>query len=297
VANDQSFIGVIGPAFSGESLAGGPTLDGAGIPFVTGSATNTTISQQGWTHWFRAQGNDNSQGPAAGAYIVQVLKPNCAYVTSDDSAYGKALAQIVETTTKAANVKTTTQINAVTTGQKDFSALITKIKASGCKAVFYGGYSPEAGLLVKQMAAAGLSGVTTVGGDGIKDSTFTGEAGSGGDGTIASCPCGDVTKSTDAAAQSFISDYTAKWGQPPGIYSSDYWDIAQMYIQAFKAGKTTRADLTSYFDTINYKGLSKTIAFQSNHELDPNDVKIYFYKDENSDWSYLGLSTDVLTGA
>src|SRR5207248_11378992 len=66
-------------------------------------------------------------------------------------------------------------------GQKDFSALVTKIKASGCTAVFYGGYSPEAGLLRKQMTQAGLTSVTLVGGDGIKDDTFLSTAGSAGE--------------------------------------------------------------------------------------------------------------------
>ncbi len=172
VANDQTFVGVIGPAFSGESAAGGPTLDGAGIPFVTGSATNPTLSTNGWTHWFRAQANDNSQGPTAADYITKVLKPACAVVSSDDSTYGKGLAQIVQQRLTTAGLQVTAELGAVTTGDKTFDPLIGKVKSSGCKVLFYGGYTAEASPLRQQMTSAGLTDVTLIGGDGIKDKTI-----------------------------------------------------------------------------------------------------------------------------
>jgi branched-chain amino acid transport system substrate-binding protein len=298
IANDQSFVGVIGPAFSGESLAGGPTFDQAGIPFVTGSATKTAINQNGWTHWFRANANDDEQGPAAGNYIARIIKPGCAFVTSDDSPYGQALAAIVQTTISSAGVPVTAQINAVPTSggathPTDFSALITKISSSACGAVFYGGYSPEAGLLSAQMVQAGVSAVL-VGGDGIKDTTFTSEAKDAGQNTVATCPCVDITKSTSPGAQTFISDYKDKWSKAPGIYSAEYYDIARMYIEGLKAGKTTRDGLTQYLDSVAYTGLTKDYRFQPNHELDPENVKIYYWKDVNRNWSYLGLDKDVL---
>ncbi len=293
VASDSSFVGVIGPAFSGESLAAGPIYDGAGIPFVTGSATRTAINQQGWAHWFRANANDDEQGPAAGNYIGKVIKPNCAFVASDDSAYGTALASTVQSVVTNAQVPVTAQISAVATGQTDFSALVTKIQASGCKAVFYGGYSPEAELLRPQLTQAGLSDVTLVGGDGIKDTDYTSKAGAAGEGTIATCPCVDITKSTDPAAKTFITDYTAKVGQPPGIYSAEYYDIARMYIEAFKAGKTTRAALTTYFDSVHYTGLTKSYTFLTNHELNQADVKIFIWKDVGGNWTFLGESSQL----
>jgi len=67
-----------------------------------------------------------------------------------------------------------------------------------------------------------------------------------------------------------------------------------MYINAFKAGKTTRADITTYFAGLNYQGISKHIQFQSNGELNAADAKIYMWKDVDKQWSYLGLSTDVI---
>ncbi len=296
IVNDQSFVGVIGPAFSGESQAVGSRLDSSQIPFMTPSATNPGLAQNGWTHWFRAVGNDNSQGPVGANYISQKLTPNCVFVASDGSTYGKGLADVALTTLKSGGISTQPE-QTVQPGQKDFSALVTKIKASGCGAVFYGGYSPEAGLLRKQMTQAGLTSVTLVGGDGIKDDTFLSTAGSAGEGTIATCPCASITDSTDPAAQAFISDYKAKFGTDPGIYSGEGWDIAKMYIAAFAAKHTTRQSIADFFHGLSgFKGLTKSYTFQQGGELDPNAVTIYLYQDKGGQWAYLGPSTTVLTG-
>jgi branched-chain amino acid transport system substrate-binding protein len=134
-----------------------------------------------------------------------------------------------------------------------------------------------------------------LGGDGIKDTTMLSQAGSEGNGTVAACPCGDITKSTNADAQKFISQFKSKYGTAPGIYSADYWDIAQMYIAAIKAGNTTRASITTYFHNLKgFHGLSKDFTFESNGELAPSDVKIYFYKDENQQWAFLGEASKVI---
>ncbi len=297
IVNDNAFVGVIGPAFSGESNAAGAKLDQAGIPFITPSATNPTVAQNGWTHWFRAVGNDNSQGPAAANYIAQKLSPSCVVVASDDSTYGEGLADIVDSTLSGAGVQTQSQKGAVTTGAKDFSALVAKIKDSTCNVVFYGGYSPEAGPLRQQMTQAGLTDVTMVGGDGIKDDSFLQGAGDAGEGTVAACPCADISSSTDAKATAFLADYKAKWGADAGIYSAEAWDIAQIYIAAFKAGKTTRADITSFVKSLNaFPGLTKDYTFQPSGELADSAVSIYFYQDTSGAWKFLGRSTDILTG-
>jgi branched-chain amino acid transport system substrate-binding protein len=295
IVSDQSFVGVIGPAFSGESQAAGGRLDQAGLPFVTPSATNPGLATNGWTHWFRAVGNDNSQGPADANYIAKVVKPNCSVVASDSSTYGEGLADIVASTLQSDGVQVTSQKGAVQTGQKEFSALVTAVKSSKCTAMFYGGYSPEGGPLRAQLTQAGLSNVAMVGGDGLYDSTFLSGAGTAGDGTLVSCPCASITNSTDTAAQSFVSAFKAKYNTDPGVYSGEAWDIAQMYISAFKAGKTTRQALTDYFHSLSgFKGLTKSYTFQPSGELVPDAVAIYFYKDENGSWTYQGPATQVI---
>jgi branched-chain amino acid transport system substrate-binding protein len=297
IVNDTGFVAVIGPAFSGESQAAGGKLDQAGIPFITPSATNPGVAQNGWTHWFRAVGNDNSQGPVAANYIAQKLSPSCVVVASDDSTYGQGLADIVDQTLKTAGVQTQSQKGAVTTGQKEFSALVTKIKDSTCNVVFYGGYSPEAAPLRTQMSQAGLDNVIMVGGDGIKDSSYVEGAGDSGENTVAACPCADITDSTDTKAKAFIDAYTAKFGSGPGIYSAEGWDISQILISAFKAGKTTREQITDYVKGLKgFPGLTKSYTWQASGELEASAVSIYFYQDKSAAWTFLGRSDDILTG-
>jgi len=296
VVNDPTFVGIMGPAFSGESAAVGDRFDQAGIPFLTPSATDDALSSHGWTHWFRGVGNNSSQAVPEADYIAQKLTPNCAFVASDGSAYGKGLADIAAKELGDKGVDTKPQ-ETVEPGGKDYSALVTKVEGSGCKAFFYGGYSPEAGLIRKQATEAGLTDVTQVGGDGIKDDTYLSAAGDAGEGTVAGCPCADLVSSTDAAAQKFDSDYKAKWGTDPGIYAGEGWDLAQIYIAAFKAGKTDRAGITDYVRNLNgFQGLTKKYTFQSNGELAPESVVTYFYEDKSGAWSLLGSSTDVLGG-
>jgi len=292
--SDDSVIGVIGPAFSGESGAVGDTLDQAGIPFVTQSATDDALATHGWTHWFRSLGNNSSQAVPEADYIGKVLKPNCAVVAQDGSAYGKGLAQIANDQLGKDGVKVSSQ-EQVDPNSKDFSALVGKVQSSGCTALFYGGYSPQAGPIRKQLTQAGLDNVTVVGGDGIKDDAFLSLAGTAGEGTVAGCGCADVNGSTDPAAVAFVKEFTDTYNAPPGIYAAEGWDVAQIYIAAFKAGNTDRESVTKFIAGLSgMKGLTKTYSFQANGELAADAVQTYFYQDKSGKWELLGTSGDLL---
>ncbi|MDQ1647612.1 MAG: branched-chain amino acid transport system substrate-binding protein, partial [Cryptosporangiaceae bacterium] len=77
---DKNVIGIVGPAFSGESKAADPTFDKAGLPIITPSATNPKLADNGWKIFHRILGNDNTQGPAAAKYIKDVLKADKVFV-------------------------------------------------------------------------------------------------------------------------------------------------------------------------------------------------------------------------
>jgi branched-chain amino acid transport system substrate-binding protein len=298
VVNDPSYVGVIGPAFSGESAATGDRFDQAQLPFVTPSATDDALATHGWTHWFRAVGNNSDEAKPSALYIQNVIKPNCTFVASDGTAYGHGLAAIVYNVLKDAG-QPVEQEEQVAPAQKDYSALVTKIQGSGCGALFYGGYSPESSLIRKQMTEAGLDKVTMVGGDGIKDDTFLSTAAASGDGTISMCPCvspADLAKAGVSAdlISKLISDYKAKFGQDPGIYAAEGWDVAQIFIAAFKAGKTTRQDITDYIRNLQgFQGLAKTYSWQPDGELFPADRTMYAYEDKGGEWTFLGNAADI----
>ena len=295
VVADPEVVGIIGPAFSGESAATGDKFDQAGIPFITPSATDDALATHGWTHWFRGVGNNSDEAKPAATYIQNILAPNCTFVASDGSAYGHGLAAIAQSFLSDAGLKVQKE-EQVQPGQKDYSALVSKIASSGCKVVFYGGYSPEGGLIRKQMVDAGLSKVTMIGGDGLKDDTFLSTSGNAGDGTLAVCPCVSPTDLASGNDQitTFISDYKAKFGEDPGIYALEGWDIANIYISAFKAGKTTRDQITSYVQGLTgFLGRAKTYSWQPDGELFPSDRVMYLYQDKGGQWAFLGNAAEV----
>jgi len=295
VAADASFVGVIGPAFSGESASSGDILDQAGIPFVTPSATDDALSTHSWTHWFRGVGNNSSEASGAVPYITKVLKPNCTFVASDGSAYGHGLAAIVEQQLQSAGA-TVQPEEQVQPKQPDYSALVTKIQSSGCKVLFYGGYDADAGVIRNGMDGAGLTDVILVGGDGIQSDTYIKGAGTGaGNGTIAVEPSAAISGSQVPEAEQFVTDYKAKWGADPAIYAGEGWDIAQMYIAAFKAGKTDRQSITDFIHGLQaFPGLTKDYTFQANGELDPSAVVDYIYQVKDGAWIVLGSTKDVI---
>ena len=92
---DKKLVGVVGPAFSGESKAANPIFDKAGLNIISASATNPALSENGWKTFHRVLGNDDTQGPAAAKYIKDTLKAEKAFVIDDSSEYGKGLADIV----------------------------------------------------------------------------------------------------------------------------------------------------------------------------------------------------------
>ena len=159
---DKKILGIVGPAFSGESIAANPIFDSAGVPIITPSATNPVLAtggQAGGTPWkifHRAVANDGAQGPAAGNYIKSVLKAQKVYVVDDQSAYGAGLADNVKTTLGPLVVGSD-KVGA-DGKQTDFSGTVNKVTGSGATALFYGGYYQNAGLLRKQPDRRGLEG-------------------------------------------------------------------------------------------------------------------------------------------
>lgn len=294
ITGDDAFVGVIGPAFSGESGAVGDDLNAAGIPFITQSATDDALALNGWTTWFRALGNNSDMGAPAADYIAKVLNVTKACAASDGSPYGLGLKDVAVAEFGTLGVDVA-DLGEVEPGGSDYSALVAKIGDAGCEGIFYGGYSPEAGKIRKQMTDAGLEGVTMVGGDGIKDESMMTGAGAAANGTISSCTCADISASTDADDQQFISDFTAAYGAAPTIYGPEGWDIAQMYIAAFRAGNTDRASIVSFIKGVSgFHGLTKDYTFQEDGELADEARVLFFYEVQNEEWVVLGPSDQVV---
>jgi branched-chain amino acid transport system substrate-binding protein len=269
---DKKLVGVVGPPFSGESEAADPIFNDAGIPLITPSATRVSLSSHGWKAFHRAVANDGAQGPAAATYIKNVLKATKVFVADDQSAYGAGLSDVVKSTLGTAVVGT--DKTGADGKQTDFSATVQKVVSSGATAFFYGGYYQNAGLLRKQLTAAGWKG-TQVGGDGVKDPGFAKAAGNDAAlGSIATCPCSPASK----AGGTFVADYKTKWNTEAGTYSDVAFDAANIFLKGIGAGNTTPEKMSTYLKTVKYTGVANTYTFTDTGELDPSYIKVWAFK-------------------
>jgi branched-chain amino acid transport system substrate-binding protein len=269
-AADAKVIGVVGPAFSGETEVSAPIFNDAGLPMVTPSATRPSLSTKNWKVFHRAVGNDASQGPAAGRYIKDVLKASKVYMVDDQSAYGAGLADEVKKVLGSAVVGS----DKVQVNQTDFAATVTKIKGSAAEVLFFGGYYTEAALLLKQVRGAGVQ-AKLVAGDGVNDAEFIKVAGEAvAEGTDMSCPCAPA----DKAKGTFVTDYKKAFSADPGVYADVSFDAANIFLDGIKAGNTTREKMLAFVKSYNKSGVSgATYKFEATGELDPAQVIVWMF--------------------
>lgn len=266
VAGNDAIIGVVGPAFSGESAAAGPTFAEVGLPTVTPSATNPTLAENGWDTFHRALGNDATQGPAAAAYIADTIGAKSVFVIDDASEYGAGLAGIVEESLGDTVAGTDT----IQAGQTDFAATVTKAVDSKADTIFFGGYYAEATILIGQLRDGGFDGTFVVA-DGVKDPAYL-EAGEAAEGTVITCPC---IPDTDPAVAEFAEAYEAEFGEAPGTYAAEAYDSANIFLDGIAEGIDNREDMLAFVNEYDEAGVTKQLAFDETGE--PTDVHVYSY--------------------
>lgn len=263
--NNANVIGVVGLPFSGESKATGNIFEQKGLVHITPAATNPGLTTNGWKTFFRGLGNDAVQGPAAAKFLTEKLGAKKVYLVQDDSDYGIGLAD----NTKKALGDALAGNDKVTTGQKDFSATISKIMSAKPDAVYYAGYYAEGAPFAQQLKAKGFEG-TFVGPDGMKDDQFVKLAGDASEGSYFTCPCIPGELLPD-----FAKAYKAKYTMDPGTYSIEGYDAATILLSGIDKGKATRADLLSYVKAYDAQGLSKYYKWDDKGELDKPTVYGY----------------------
>lgn len=266
---DKKLVGVVGPAFSGESKAANPIFNQAGLNIISASATNPALSQQGWKVFHRVLGNDATQGPGAAKYIKETLKSNKVFVVDDSTEYGKGLGDIVRQSLGSAVVGN----DAVQAKQTDFSGTVTKARAANPEVFYYGGYYAEASNLIKQLRSAGWKG-TFVSDDGVKDDAFVKQGGSATEGAILTCPCIPPDK-----APEFAAAYKKTFNVDPATYSAEAFDAANVFLDGIAAGKTTNDDMNAFIKSYQKQGVTKNVKFDDKGE--PAEVSVWAYKVTN----------------
>src|SRR3546814_4956760 len=147
---------VVGHVCSGATIAATDIYNNNGVLMISPSATSPLVTDgKNYDMIFRTIGRDDQQGPVAGKFIAEKIKPKKVAVLHDKQSYGQGIATAVKDELKKDGVDVVL-FEGINAGESDYSAVITKLKALGVDFVYYGGYHPEMGLLLRQGAEQGL---------------------------------------------------------------------------------------------------------------------------------------------
>jgi len=205
---------VIGHVCSGATIAATTIYDDEGVIMMSPSATAPDVTEgKGFHFIFRTIGRDDQQGPAAADYIINKVKPELVAVVHDKQSYGQGIAAAVRDDLEEAGVEVAF-FEGINAGDTDYSAVITKIKSSGADFVYYGGYHPEMGLLLRQGAEQGLD-ITFMGPEGVGNPDINAIAGDAVEGMLATLPA-DFTQDKDNA--DIVKAFEDKGRDPGGAF-------------------------------------------------------------------------------
>jgi branched-chain amino acid transport system substrate-binding protein len=268
---------VAGHFCSSSSIPASAVYAESGILQITPASTNPALTEdaakKGWNHVFRTCGRDDAQGIVAGNYLAKNYKGKNVAIIHDKSAYGKGLADETKKAMNAAGLKEA-MYEAITQGDKDFSALISKMKQAKVDVIYLGGYHTEAGLIVRQAREQGLNALM-MSGDALVTDEYWKITGPAGEGTL-------MTFAPDprklAAAKDMVAKFKAQGYDPEGYTLYSYAAI-QVWAEAVKNTKSLKtADLSKALKGAEYKSVIGPLKFDAKGDIVDPVYVFYVWK-------------------
>ena len=277
---DAKVNGVIGHLNSGTTIPASKIYSDAGIPQISGSATNPKYTQQGFATTFRVMANDVQQGKVLGSYAAKQLAGKSIAVIDDRTAYGQGLADEFEK--GVAEVGGKVVVREFTNDKAtDFAAILTKIKSKKADVVFYGGMDAQGGPMAKQMKSLGLK-AKFLSGDGSCTPEFIKLAGEAAEGQFCSLP--GVPLEQMPGGKAFGDAFNAKYGQIQ-LYAPYVYDAVMVMVEAMK--RADSAEPAKYLPEIgktDYHGVTAKVQFDEKGDLKGGAISLYEVK--GGKWEY-----------
>ncbi len=285
VANQMAGKGVAlvaGHYCSGSSIPASKVYAEADLVQISPASTNPALTDdRAGPNIYRVCGRDDQQGSVAGNYLAKHFADKNIALVHDKTAYGKGIADEVKKTLNAAG-KQETMYEAITAGEKDYSALVSKLKQANIDVLYLGGYHTEAGLIARQMRDQGMNTIL-MGGDALVTQEYWSITGPAGEGTL-------MTFSPDPrknpAAADVVKRFKDKGIEPEGYVLYTYAAVQAWKQAAEKAKSTASADVMkalndTEFDTVIGK-------FKFNEKGDPNLPPYAVYRWSNGTYEEIG---------
>ncbi|HZS82598.1 MAG TPA: branched-chain amino acid ABC transporter substrate-binding protein [Stellaceae bacterium] len=259
---------------SSTSIPASAVYNDGGVLQITPASTNPALTDdaaaKGWNNVFRTVGRDDAQGGVAGKYIAEKYKGKKVAIIQDKTAYGKGLADETKKAMNAAGLKEV-MYESITRGDKDFSALISKMKQAGVDVFYLGGYHPEAGLLVRQARDQGFN-AQFISGDALVTDEFWKITGKAGEGVLMTFPPDPRNlPSAKAVVDSFKKD-----GYDPEGYTLYTYAAMQAFAAAAEKAKSVKVDdLSKALHSMTVDTVIGKLSWDKKGDI--NDAKYVFY--------------------
>ena len=266
-------VAVIGHFCSSSSIPASDVYADAGIPMISPASTNPALTDRGLPDIFRTCGRDDKQSAIAAAGILTLDPKAKVAVVDDRTTYGKGLADGVRAALTAKGHPPTVD-DSVTQGTKDFSTLISRLKAAHVDFVFYGGYYPEAGLFVRQAREQGFD-AKFMSGDGIASADFANVAGPAANGVYMTFSPDERKNPTAAAA---VKTFRDEHYEPEG-YTLYTYAALQAYAEAAnKAKSIDGAKVSAELHKAAFDTVIGNIRFDAKGDPNAEPYVIYVWK-------------------
>jgi branched-chain amino acid transport system substrate-binding protein len=271
---------VAGHFCSGSSIPASAVYNEEGILQISPASTNPKLTEQGFANVFRVCGRDDVQGTYAANYVVDNKVGSKIAILHDKSAYGQGLADEFKKQLNARGVQEV-MYEAINAGDKDFSALITKMKGAGVDLIYHGGYHTEAGLIVRQAREQGF-GAQMMSGDALVDAQYWQITGDTGEGTL-------MTFAPDPrklpAAQSVVAEFKKQNFDPEGYTLYTYAAITVWADAVAKAGSTDTDKVAAALKDMTFDTVLGSIAFDGKGDV--KNPEYVMYKWSNGQYAQL----------
>lgn len=251
----QGVVAIVGHYNSSCTIPASNIYNEAGIVMITPASTNPMVTDRGYRTIFRTCGRDDQQGKVEAEFATNELKVKRVAILHDKTTYGQGLADEFRK-----NLWSEIEVvlyEGVARGDKDFTAILTRVKSLQPDLLMFGGLYPEGGLIAKQMRELGLK-CHFLSGDGVFDPEFIRIAGPAAEGAYLSYAPSPQDIPT---AQNFLKTYTERWGEP-GPYSLFAYDATQVILKAIElAGTTEGKKVAEIIHSHPFEVAAGTIAF------------------------------------
>jgi branched-chain amino acid transport system substrate-binding protein len=267
----------VGGYCSGATLPTLPIFDKAGVPMLIPAANSNELVAQKLPKVFLINGTGTQQADAAMKYMTKTGVKRVALM-DDNTSYSKDIADLTAKLLGSGQGPTLAGRDSVTPGESDYSANVNTVLKTNPDFIYWTGYYQEGGLIIRQLRQAGYKGQVMVA-DGSVDAKLAEIAGgANGEGVTATMT---QTPDTIPGAETWISDYKAKFNAEPGPYSTQSYDAVRVAAEAItKAGSTDGAAVTKALEAIDgFQIFSGPLKFTPEHTLSSGGFLILEVKD------------------